>query len=109
MKGVTKGYQYKMRAVYAHFPINCVISNDNSTVEVHNFLGEKYIRKVDVHEGVTVTSSAMKDELIIEGKQPGSRLSICCPYPTVYHRKEQGVKDIRILGRCLFLENHCCS
>ncbi|CAL4066584.1 unnamed protein product [Meganyctiphanes norvegica] len=68
VKGVTKGYQYKMRAVYAHFPINCVISNNNSTVEVRNFLGEKYIRKVEMHEGVTVTSSSkMKDELIIEG------------------------------------------
>jgi len=68
VKGVTKGYQYKMRAVYAHFPINCVISNSNTTVEVRNFLGEKYIRKVQMHEGVTVTSSAkMKDELIIEG------------------------------------------
>merc|ERR1711936_20271 len=68
VKGVTKGYQYKMRAVYAHFPINCVISNGNKTVEVRNFLGEKYIRKVEMHEGVTVTSSTkMKDELIIEG------------------------------------------
>merc|ERR1711911_223034 len=44
--GVTKGYQYKMRAVYAHFPINCVISNEGTTVEIRNFLGEKYIRKV---------------------------------------------------------------
>merc|ERR1712105_350687 len=56
VKGVTKGYQY-MRAVYAHFPINCVISNSNTTVEVRNFLGEKYIRKVQMHEGLTVTSS----------------------------------------------------
>merc|ERR1712111_59243 len=31
--GVTKGYQYKMRAVYAHFPINCAISEENTLVE----------------------------------------------------------------------------
>merc|ERR1712113_330549 len=36
--GVTKGYQYKMRAVYAHFPINCAISEENTLVEVRNFL-----------------------------------------------------------------------
>merc|ERR1712212_648562 len=68
VKGVTKGYQYKMRAVYAHFPINCVISSTNQSVEVRNFLGEKYIRKVAMAEGVTITSSSkQKDELIIEG------------------------------------------
>ncbi|XP_076057961.1 ribosomal protein L9 [Oratosquilla oratoria] len=68
VKGVTKGYQYKMRAVYAHFPINCVISQDNTLVEVRNFLGEKYIRKVHMAPGVKIsTSSKMKDELILEG------------------------------------------
>merc|ERR1712029_1114427 len=41
--GVTKGYQYKMRAVYAHFPINCAISENNSLVEVRNFLGERSV------------------------------------------------------------------
>lgn len=57
-----------MRAVYAHFPINCVISESNSVIEIRNFLGEKYIRKVKMSPGVTVTNSTkQKDELIIEG------------------------------------------
>merc|ERR1712045_104100 len=65
--GVTKGYQYKMRAVYAHFPINCAISENNTLVEVRNFLGEKYVRKVRMHEGVTRANSGNKDELVVEG------------------------------------------
>ena len=57
-----------MRAVYAHFPINCVISENNSVIEIRNFLGEKFIRKVKMASGVAVTNSTkQKDELIIEG------------------------------------------
>ena len=55
--GVMRGYKYKMRAVYAHFPINCAISDNGTTVEVRNFLGEKFIRKVKMHEGVTCENS----------------------------------------------------
>merc|ERR1712241_152734 len=67
-KGVTLGFQYKMRAVYAHFPINCAISEEGTLVEVRNFLGEKYIRKVKMAPGVTVENSkAQKDELIVGG------------------------------------------
>merc|ERR1712130_498227 len=62
--GVTKGYLYKMRAVYAHFPI----SEGGSVIEVRNFLGEKFIRKVKMHPGVTVENSkGQKDELIVQG------------------------------------------
>ena len=51
-----------MRAVYAHFPINCAISENGTLVEVRNFLGEKFIRKVRMHEGVTCENS--KDQKV---------------------------------------------
>ena len=63
-----KGYKYKMRSVYAHFPINVAIEKNQIDVEVRNFLGEKFTRKVSMLPGVTCKSStAQKDELILEG------------------------------------------
>ncbi|KAJ2920093.1 hypothetical protein MD484_g346, partial [Candolleomyces efflorescens] len=66
--GVTKGFQYKMRTVYAHFPINCIIQESGQAVEIRNFLGEKTVRHIDMLDGVVITESkAQKDELILEG------------------------------------------
>jgi large subunit ribosomal protein L9e len=39
IKGVSKGYQYKMRAAYAHFPVILSIGEDKKSVEIRNFLG----------------------------------------------------------------------
>ena len=37
-------------------------------IQVRNFLGEKYVRNVRMHDGVTVENSkAQKDELIVSG------------------------------------------
>ncbi|KAL3577286.1 hypothetical protein D5086_022569 [Populus alba] len=66
--GVTKGYRYKMRFVYAHFPINASIANSNTAIEIRNFLGEKKVRKVDMLEGVSIVrSEKVKDELVLDG------------------------------------------
>ncbi|KAI7908223.1 ribosomal protein L6, alpha-beta domain-containing protein [Cokeromyces recurvatus] len=66
--GVTKGYQYKMRYVYAHFPINVIISDAGDAVEIRNFLGQKVVFNVKMREGVKVESSkSQKDELILTG------------------------------------------
>eukprot|EP01121_Diplochlamys_sp_Union-15-3_P019695 TRINITY_DN748_c0_g1_i4.p1 TRINITY_DN748_c0_g1~~TRINITY_DN748_c0_g1_i4.p1 ORF type:complete len:188 (-),score=31.67 TRINITY_DN748_c0_g1_i4:85-648(-) len=66
--GVTKGYRFKMRFVYAHFPINAAISDKKDSIEIRNFLGEKVVRRVTMLPGVTVErSEKVKDEIILEG------------------------------------------
>ena len=67
IEGVIKGYKYKMRFVYAHFPINTVITEKGTLVEIRNFLGERIIRRVNMYPGVTCAQSKQKDEIIVEG------------------------------------------
>merc|ERR1711939_723133 len=70
--GVTKGFKYKMRCVYAHFPINVNLEKNDDTglwvVEIRNFLGERLVRRVTMAEGVDVEASkTQKDELVLTG------------------------------------------
>ncbi|CAH3039096.1 unnamed protein product [Porites lobata] len=67
IKGVIYGFRYKMKAVYAHFPINIAVSESGTLVEVRNFLGEKYVRRVRMRPGVTCANSTVKDEIVLEG------------------------------------------
>src|SRR5512137_1135340 len=46
MVGVTKGFEYKMKIVYAHFPIKASVKGDTFVIE--NFLGEKHPRKTSI-------------------------------------------------------------
>lgn len=91
IKGVTKGFQYKMRSVYAHFPINVIISPEGSDVEIRNFLGEKALRRVKMLPGVTcVNSKAQKDELVLESNdvEAVSRCAALIQQSTTVKRKD---------------------
>ena len=64
--GVTRGFLYKMRFVYSHFPINVALGGNQ--IEIRNFLGERRVRKVELPEGVTyVRSSDVKDQIELSG------------------------------------------
>lgn len=65
--GVTKGFAYKMRLVYAHFPINAIVGDNGSSLQIRNFLGEKFVRDCPMLSGTTVAMSDVKDEIILSG------------------------------------------
>ena len=66
--GVTKGFRYKMRAVYAHFPVNINMEKGGTVVEIRNFLGEKRTRVCNMLPGVVcIRDDTVKDQIILEG------------------------------------------
>jgi large subunit ribosomal protein L6 len=52
IKGVTKGYEYKMKTVFSHFPIKTIVEGNQFIIQ--NFLGERSPRRVEILQGVTV-------------------------------------------------------
>lgn len=63
--GVTQGYKYVMKVVYAHFPISVKFVPGTREVIIENFLGEKSPRKTQVLPGVNVKIE--KDDIILTG------------------------------------------
>jgi large subunit ribosomal protein L6 len=61
--GVTKGYQYRMRVVYSHFPIQLKLAGDR--IEIGNFLGEKRSRWARIEKDVKVALGS--DEVTVTG------------------------------------------
>ena len=63
IKGVSEGFEYKLKIRYAHFPMK--ISVKGNEVIIDNFLGEKYPRKAKIMEGVNVKVSG--EDIIVSG------------------------------------------
>lgn len=61
--GVTKGYEYTMKVVYSHFPIQ--LKTEGNKILINNFLGEKKSRKANIAGNSKVEIKG--DHVIITG------------------------------------------
>jgi large subunit ribosomal protein L6 len=61
--GVTSGYEYTMKVVYSHFPIQ--LKTEGQQVIIGNFLGEKRARKANIQGNTKVMIKG--DQVIISG------------------------------------------
>ncbi len=61
--GVTKGWRYKLKIVYSHFPIMVKVQGNKLVIE--NFLGRKDKIVLEIPRGVKV--QVTKDDIIVEG------------------------------------------
>lgn len=52
VEGLQEEYIYKMKGVYAHFPMT--VKTQNNQVVIENFMGERHPRTIDIEEGVQV-------------------------------------------------------
>ena len=62
-RGVTEGFEYHMKMVYSHFPIQLKLQGNR--LEIANFLGEKKARYARIESGVT--AKIANDEVVLTG------------------------------------------
>lgn len=61
--GVTRGFVYRLRVVFTHFPISVKVEDDR--VSISNFLGEKSPRHAKILPGASVRVEG--NEIVVEG------------------------------------------
>lgn len=65
IKGVTTGYRYDLRTVYAHFPVTVKVDEKARALKIENFTGEKTPRWAKILEGVKVAVKG--EDISVEG------------------------------------------
>ncbi|MCS7108258.1 MAG: 50S ribosomal protein L6 [Sulfolobales archaeon] len=63
IEGVTRGYRYKLKIVFSHFPVTVRVEGDRVLIE--NFLGERSPRIAKIKGNVKVSTKG--EDVIIEG------------------------------------------
>src|SRR2546427_2739934 len=64
-KGVTQGYRYELRTVYAHFPVTVKVDEKAKVLKIENFTGEKTPRYAKIVEGGKVDVKG--EDISVEG------------------------------------------
>jgi large subunit ribosomal protein L6 len=62
-RGVLDGFEYRMKVVYSHFPIQLKLQGNK--LEIANFLGEKKARYAKIEPGVSANIAS--DEVVLSG------------------------------------------
>lgn len=112
--GVTKGFKYKMRYVYAHFPINVNLEKNQELdiweVEIRNFIGEKIVRRVKMLEGVDVEiSKNQKDELVLFGNSLENVSQSAADIQQICKVRNKDIRKVRlVLLRAVASEADIC-
>jgi large subunit ribosomal protein L6 len=65
IKGVTQGYRYDLRTVYAHFPVTVKVDEKAKVLKIENFTGEKTPRYAKILDGVKVLIKG--EDISVEG------------------------------------------
>jgi large subunit ribosomal protein L6 len=63
IKGVTEGFEYKMKTVFSHFPIKTAVEENEFIIQ--NFLGERSARRAKILEGVNIEIKG--DDITVQG------------------------------------------
>jgi large subunit ribosomal protein L6 len=66
IEGASKGFAYRLKVVYAHFPVTVKVLEKEKKVSIENFSGEKTPRFASIVGDVSV--KVQGDEITVEGK-----------------------------------------
>ncbi len=66
IRGVTRGYRYRLKIIYSHFPITVQVDEAAGVVRIKNFLGERADRIAKIH-GDDVKVRVEGEDVVVEG------------------------------------------